>query len=68
MCFYTALIRGENNMLTGWAIAHPVSKLFCPPSKLLPKIAHPVNYCARKQINVSIFTMTVRLTVRLPLN
>ena len=40
--------RGENNMLTWWAINCPPSKLFCLPSKLLPKIAHPVNYCALK--------------------
>ena len=34
--------RGENNMLTGWA-----SKLFCPPSKLLPK-----RFWARKNIYI----------------
>ena len=42
------LYRGENNMLTGWAIAHPVKDC-------APKVAHPVNECAPKVLGKKIY-------------
>ena len=41
--------REVNNRLTGWAFADPVNST-CP----LPKIAHPVNYLAHRQMGTTI--------------